>query len=294
MDITKVLIADRDRLTAQTVENILQENHCEPVTELSKDDAIRRISQENFPFVIVDPSPQPNVRPAIIAFRRNAAMNGNYTYITVASRDRTLEDSLSKGANNFIKVPVKKSELSEIIKDGQRLLRFYKFLKENEEDNSIPSVGSMMGRSDIIQVLLSSIDRADRYGEKTYILQTELEYINELRDAMGANLFEQFYTGFTREVIRVRRQSDLFGRLKEGLFSIIMQRPVSDREPIDAAARMHQNLQRFIDNATEFSQFPIRMVMRSMSIPTGQIVANHVVANGAGQTLEPQNDDILY
>lgn len=294
MDITKVLIADRDRLTAQTVENILHEHKCEPVTELSKDDAIRRISQEDFPFVIVDPSPQPNVRPAIIAFRRNAAMNGNYTYITVASRDRTFDDSLSKGANNFIKVPVKKSELTEIITDGQRFLRFYNFLKTNEESDGIPNVGSMMGRTAVIQVLLSSIDRADRYGEKTYILQTELEYVDELRDAMGANLFEQFYNGFTKEVIRVRRQSDLFGRLKESLFSIIMQRPISDREPIDAAARMHQNLQRFIDNATEFSQFPIRMVMRSMAIPTGKIVAEHVVANSAGMTLEPQHEDILY
>lgn len=294
MDTTKVLIADRDRITAQTVESILKDNHCEPTTELSKDDAIRRISEENFPFVIVDPSPQPNPRPSIIAFRRNASMNGCYTYITVASRDKTFDDSLDKGANNFIKVPIKTSELTQVINDGKRFLRFYNFLRETETKNDIPCDGTIMGSAALTQVLLSSIDRADRYGERTYLLHTEVEYLAELKDAMGADLYQSFYTSFTNEVIRARRQSDLFGRLKDGLYSFIMQRPINDREPVDAAARMQQNLQRFLDNATEFAHFPIRMTMRSMAIPTGKIVADLVVCNEAGATLEPQNANVLY
>ena len=142
----------------------------------------------------------------------------------------------------------------------------------------------MMGCESIVQVLLSSIERADRYGEKTYMLEARIDNLNGLKQQMGEETFKQFYMAFVDTFKRIRRQSDLFGRMTEDRMVIIMQRPISDREPVDATARMHLSLDRFIKTATQFEQYPISVSMQTLCIPSGSIVATHFIENGAALT----------
>lgn len=275
----KIIVVDRDRMAAQTIESVLKTNNFEAVVELAKEGAIKRVASGEGYFVIVDPSPQPDPRPFIIALRRNLPTRDAYVYIAVTSRDDMADNCLKRGANGFLNKPIRADQVNEMLVNGKRFIAFHNWLKRNENNNTVPSMGCLMGCESITQVLLSSIERADRYGEKTYLMEIRIPQMTHLKELMGVQKFEEYYKEFIQAFIHIRRQSDLFGRLAEDRFCIIMQRPVNDREPIDATERMRQNLERFIQNVPEYQDYPLRLFIQTLCIPTGAIVSSFDLAN---------------
>ena len=285
MTVSNIVIVDRDRQAAHTAQTVLEKAGQIAHIELAKEGAIKKVASGESNMVLVDVAPQLDPRPFVIALRRNLPARDSYVYIALSSRDITPEEAIRRGCNCFVSKPTRQDEIQALLENGNRFINFYNWLNRNEENNNVSSLGAMMGCESVVQVLLSSIERADRYGEKTYMLEAKIDNARALEEQMGQQRFTEFYRDFAETFKRIRRQSDLFGRLTADRFVIIMQRPISDREPVDATARMHLSLDRFIKTATPYQDFPVSVSVQTLCIPSGEIVANHHSANQKAETL---------
>lgn len=276
--VPKVLVVDRDRASSQTILDALKKGNVESIAELGKDNAIQMVGEQGYNIVYVDPTPQPDVRPFIIALRRMSGRNKKYVYVIVGTRDKTRNDILNIGGNNHFSKPISPSEIAPCIENATRFLNFVAKVQSFEEDDTVVSQGGLMGRACLSQVLYSAVDRADRYGERAYVMDIKFDNIDVLKNQLGEEGYAAYMTNFTKELRKIRRHSDLIGRFDPHHFVLIMQRPVNDREPVDATARMAMNITQILQSDA-FKSNPAKITLSTMSIPVGEIIADHIATN---------------
>lgn len=271
----KILVVDRDEVCVQLLKAKLESLGQEVIEDIAKNSAVERISNDKFDIIMLDPSPLSSARPLILSARR--ATRG-YPYIFLLSETINAEEAMKAGANDLIAKPLDASSLPQKIDNAVSLVKLTKRIGDDSED--FPSAGGVIAKSAFNQLYLSALDRADRYGERTYLLQISVHNYREIRDMDGVYAAEFAVANLCKYLVLLRRQSDIIGQTAKYEYTLLLQRPIYETEPLEAASRFAESLAKF-DDIVSSSNAPVDVAVTLIEIPSGREVVRYIVRPGS-------------
>jgi CheY-like chemotaxis protein len=267
----KILVVDRDDVTTQLIKSRLEPMGHAVAQEANKNEALGRVKAEKFDLLFFDPSPLRDARPTLMNIRRGAP---KYLYILLMGEEISRTDALKAGANDVFVKPYNPANLNQVVTCAEHLLGLVARIGDSSED--FPSGGGVIAKSAFNQLFLSALDRADRYGESTFILFISLSNYNDIKTLDGPKAADHAAALLSRNLVRLRRQSDIIGQTAKNEYALLLQRPQYPSEPLDAAARFAQNLAQVADMGESGAQ-DIEFTVSLVNIPEGQKVLEQKV-----------------
>lgn len=272
----KILFVDHEQVSAELAKAHLAPVGHEVVYEPSKAAMMPHIESETYDVVMLDPAPMKDPRSLILDIRQNAV---RYPYIIWASEDAQPEAKKS-GANHFLSKPLDKAALDDALDHAAALIKLVTRIGDISED--FPSAGGVISKSAFNQLFLSAMDRATRYGEASYVLFISIENYADIAQKEGHSEAEVAVAKLSQALVKLRRQSDIIGQTGVNEYALLLQRPVYESEPMDAANRFIQSLGDMSDlfeATTTSSEIGVRL----MSVPDGHLVISHDVTKKIGE-----------
>ncbi len=268
----KILVIDRDTLSTQLIKSRLEVKGHQVVEESVKNNALQRLEKEPFDTVFIDPAPLNNARPVVLGIRR--AVRG-YPYVVLISQDIAPEEALRSGANDIMTKPLDHSALDRMMGNAERLTSLIRRIGDEKED--FPSAGGVIAKSAFNQLFLSCIDRADRYGERSFLVFIAVKNYQEIIGLDGAYSAEYATAKLSQYLVRLRRQSDIIAQTGKSEFCLMLQRPMYETEPMEAANRFADALRRF-DDICATDKVKVEVSVSLVDLPIGNKLVEHVVS----------------
>lgn len=267
----RVLAVDRDEMTLQMITSKLEGKGHQVFQETSKNNAMDRLASETFDMIVLDPTPLTSPRPVILNIRRSV---GNYPYIFLLSETATQEEAIKAGTNDVLNKPVDAALFDKKVENAVFFSELVERIGDDSED--FPSAGGVIAKSAFNQLFLSAIDRADRYGEKTYVLFISLSNYQEIYDLDGAYAAEYSVAKLSQYLVRLRRQSDIIGQTAKYEYALLLQRPLYETEPVEAANRFAEAISKY-DGFSSNGLSNAEVTVSLIEIPIGHKVVEHVI-----------------
>ncbi len=267
----KILIVDRDVSNAELLTARLDGKGHRVVQEVAKNTAVDRIASEGFDLIFLDPAPLTSPRPLVLNIRRGMR---SYPYIVMMSGSTSTEEALKAGTNDLLSKPIDPQKLESILVNAYNLTELVRRIGDDSED--FPSAGGVIAKSAFNQLFLSAIDRADRYGERTYVLFISLSNYGEILQLDGHYMAEYAVAKLSQYLVRLRRQSDIIGQTAKNEYALLLQRPLYETEPVEAANRFAEALSKF-DASLPDGKRSIEITISLIEIPVGATVTEHVI-----------------
>jgi len=132
-----------------------------------------------------------------------------------------------------------------------------------------PSAGGVIAKSAFNQLFLTALERGDRYGELTYLLRVYISNIQDIHDMDGPYASGYAAAELSRQLVLMRRQSDIIGQTDKGEYCLMLLHPQSEQEPKEAAKRFADTLDRaHLDNVPGAVQ--PKLSVELVSLPLGR------------------------
>jgi len=268
MVLMKILVIDRDRTSLETVESLCSENdNIDLTVETTKNAAMERLKNERFDAIFIDPAPQNDeLRPFIIGMRR---MCEAYTPIIVTSHKLDEADAKKAGAADILPKPIDRDVFCQLITNIQSFSLFYK--KLNDETDHFPSADGVISKPAFNQIFISCLDRADRYGDKTFLMFTRIENIDDIRQKHGPEIANDLCDKLKYYTTKTRRLSDIAGRTGANEICLMLLRPNNDEEPMLAVERLSESI-KGCHNLIAVDDVSATVSVSLMAIPSGEIL----------------------
>ena len=263
----KIMLIDRDRDVVEAVEGICREmDGVELTIEPIKNNAIDAARADHYDAIFFDPAPKnEEMRALMIGVRRG---NPNYTPVIVMSHQLSLDESRAAGANDYIQKQFDADGFKKKLENLKKLSGFNKQLADESID--FPSKDGVISKSAFNQIFISCLDRADRYGEETYLSFATVKNIDEIRAQHGDDVANDICENLKKYTMRIRRLSDIAGRTAENQICLMLTRPANADEPRMAITR-------FADSMSEYAELisvgdaKAIISVEMMAIPSGEI-----------------------
>lgn len=267
----KVLIIERDEVAAQLLKSKLIPLGCEVFIEMNKNDGMARLGSERFDILFIDPTPVKTARPAVFDIRRTAR---SYAYVFLTVPEITQEMALREGVNDSFPKPFAASQVDGKVKNAERMLKLLRHMGDDSID--FPSSGGVIAKSAFNQLFLSGVDRAGRYGERTFILFITVANYDELLKLDGKQGADYTAAMLSKQLVHTRRQSDIIGQIAKNEYALLLQRPSHANEPIEATNRFAETIANGILNESQ-NIGPAQIRLTLVDIPVGSKVKEHLV-----------------
>lgn len=274
----KILIVDRDDLATQLAKSRLEPLGHKVTQEPVKNNVVERLTSEQYDIIMLDPAPLNSARPLVLNVRRSV---GYYPYIFLLSDTLSREEAIKCGTNDIMSKPLDPQVLDEKIDNSARLLRLVKRIADDSED--FPSAGGVIAKSAFNQLFLSGIDRADRYGERTFVLFISMSNYNEIYQMDGPYAADYAVAKLSQYLVLLRRQSDIIGQTAKYEYALLLQRPIYETEPVDAANRFAESLAGIGDIVSNGS-VRVEITISLVDLPVGAKIVEHVIVPGHSKT----------
>lgn len=272
----KILIVDRENITTQLMKARLEPLGHKIMDEPVKNNALDRLATEKYDMIFLDPAPLTSARPLILNLRR---ASGNYPYIVQMSSEISLTEAIQSGANDRLAKPVDPEALDEKVQNAKFLTALIKRIGDDSED--FPSAGGIIAKSAFNQLFLSAIDRADRYGERTYIVFIGVTNYRDIYEREGPYAADYAVAKLSQYLVRLRRQSDIIAQTAAFEYALLLQRPLYETEPKEAAARFAEAIATFSDLFTVGEIAP-EVSIKLIDLPVGsRILEHHITKDSA-------------
>lgn len=267
----KVLVIDRESITTQLMSNRLEPLGHKITEEPVKNNAVERLANETYDMIFIDPSPLTSARPIILNLRRSAS---NYPYIVQMGGENTQIEAIQAGANDIISKPIDPDALDIAVDNARFLTNLIERIGDDTED--FPSAGGIIAKSAFNQLFLSAIDRADRYGERTFIVFINITNYQAMYEAEGPYAADYTVAKLSQYLVRIRRQSDIIAQTSASEFALLLQRPMYETEPVEAANRFAEALTSFSDLFEKEGHAP-EVTVQLTDLPVGSRIVDHTI-----------------
>ena len=267
----KVLVIDRDALSTQLIRSKLEGQGHIVEEESVKNNALERLGRESFDVVMFDPAPLNNARPIVLGIRRSVS---NYPYVVLMSHDMEKDDAIKSGSNDVMVKPLNAAHLDRIMENAARLTALIREVGDESED--FPSAGGVIAKSAFNQLFLSCIDRADRYGERSFLLFIGIKNRESILESDGPYAAEYATAKLSQYLVRLRRQSDIIAQIGKSQYCLMLQRPIYDSEPMDAANRFAEAMNRLEDICANEGGH-VEVSVELIDMPVGNLLADHTI-----------------
>lgn len=268
----QVLIIDRDESSANLIKSRLEPvGHRVGIHADKSTESLMSLGREGWDVIFLDPTPLTNAKPLIQTLRRSMRQ---YPYTIMMSSSLGRPEALSSAMNDFLAKPVDPNLLDIKLENAARLIALMKHMGDDSED--FKSAGGVIAKSAFNQLFLSGIERADRYGESSFLLFFTLSnytYIASTDSEVEADIS---VAKMAKHLVRLRRQSDIIGQTRRNEYVLLMQRPAYESEPVDAANRFAEALSKCLDIAgTPLIEAEVKVTL--IDLPTSSIVVEHTM-----------------
>jgi PleD family two-component response regulator len=265
----KILVIDRDEVLGALIKSRLEPVGHRVTLMPSKPDGLEKIASQDFDLVFIDPSPQTNPKPMIVNLRRQIRYN---PYMVLLSDTFSFSDALSHGLNDLLIKPVDPKQIDLKVENAARLSSIMKQMMDTSED--FPSAGGIISKSAFHQLFLSCIDRADRYGERSFALYISIANYRALCVSHGQDEADIAVARLAQHLVRLRRSSDIIGQTRIHEFGLLLLRPNDDQEPVEAANRFADTLSRYQDLAAG-RNMQVELNVSLIDLPCASLMASH-------------------
>lgn len=265
----KILIIDREDISSQLMKTRLEPLGHKIMDEPVKNNALDRLAKESYDVIFLDPAPLTSARPLILNIRRAAK---NFPYIILMSPTTTLAEAIQSGANDCISKPVDPALLDQKLDNAKNLSSLISRIGDDKED--FPSAGGIIAKSAFNQLFLSALERADRYGERTFIVFISLKNYSDIAEKEGPYAAEYAAAKLSQYLVRLRRQSDIIAQTAPSEYALLLQRPLYETEPREAANRFAEAIAKLTD-LFELGQNAPEISVKLVDVPVGEILTNH-------------------
>ena len=262
----KIMVIDRDREAVEEIEKICADiDGLELVIEPIKNNAIEMVRQDAYDAIFFDPAPQNELRPFVIGARRGIA---HYNPIIVMSHQIDAKKAAEMGGNDALNKPIDVASFKKCLENMRNLKELITSLSDESID--FPSKEGVISKSAFYQIFISCLDRADRYGEETYLTFATLKNVNEIRAEHGDAVVDEMCENLKKYVMRIRRLSDIAGRTAPEEVCLMLTRPSTADEPAMAIRRFAESIAEYIELIGVGDAKPVVNV-RMMALPRGEM-----------------------
>lgn len=267
----KALIVDRDMPTAEMIAETLAKHGVECVIEPLKNAAFERMRSEDFDAIFIDPAPQADVRPMIIGMRRG---NKNYPSIILTGHTMSQASAHGFGANDGLAKPLAEDKVVEAMFNCARVRALYR--QFGDESTDYPSRDGIIAKSAFNQLFITCLDRADRYGEKSFLINVTISNFGQIKGECGGDKANEICDSLKKYIARIRRLSDIIGQTADHEFTVMMLRPAREDEPMMAVNRFANEF-REVHDLISTTSIPVELDISLLCLPSGVIVEKHLV-----------------
>ena len=268
----KILVIDREELSYNLLKARLETVGHQVTYFPLKSEGSLELGRADYDIVLIDPSPQMNAKPMVVNIRRNIRY---YPYMILMSETLNKDGALAAGFNDFLPKPLDLADLDAKVENADTFLSAVRHLRDDSED--FPSAGGVIAKSAFNQLFLSCIDRADRYGEVTYVLFIGLKNYKQLLVQAGEYEAQIAAAKMAQHIVRLRRASDIIGQVSANEYALLLLRPIDEREPVEAAGRFADSLSKCADIMSK-PNMDVEITVSLMEIPSGQKIISHNVS----------------
>ncbi len=267
----KILIIDSDVAASNLLKSrLLPLGHNVEIIE--KNDDMDRVISDGWDIIMFDPSPLTTLRPTVSGMRR---ANRRSAYMIMLSRSLGFQDALTAGFNDFLAKPLDMNLMLDKIDHAATLMSIQRHLNDDKVD--FPSAGGVIAKSAFNQLFLACLDRADRYGEMAHIIFITIDNYSEIAAEAGAYDANLVSAKLANHLVRLRRQSDIISQTKENEYALLLLRPMTESEPLEAAHRFAESLSKCTDIPYD-QRMPVNVKVFLMRLPTGETGVEHRMA----------------
>lgn len=264
----KILIVDRDDIAAHLIKSRL-----EPLghtVEIHPDKSnLEDVVRLGWDIVFIDPSPMTSIQPMAMQVRRASRNN---LYMVLLSNTLSFSDAVGAGFNDAVSKPLDPTAVLDIVERAEFMNNLLRHLSNDEID--FPSAGGVIAKSAYNQLFLSCIDRAGRYGETANTIFITFKNFKEITAKDGSYDAEMIAAKLAQHLVRIRRQSDIIAQVRENEYALLLLRPMSESEPVEAANRFAESLSKCIDLPTT-PYMDVELNVTLLSLPQGKKVVEH-------------------
>ncbi|MCK5384873.1 MAG: DNA-binding response regulator [Alphaproteobacteria bacterium] len=268
----KILIVDREEITTQLMTNRLEPLGHKITHEPVKNNAVERASKENYNLIFVDPAPLTSARPVILNLRHKA---GKYTYIVQMGSSITRLEAIKCGANDALSKPIDPENLDNAVNNARSLVKQIQRIGDDSTD--FPSAGGIISKSAFNQLFLSAIDRADRYGERSYVVFFGIKNHRAICESEGPYAADCLSAKLSQYLVRLRRQSDIIAQTESFEYALLLQRPMYETEPKEAANRFAESIGGYEDLFEKEGIAP-EFYIDLIDLPIGSQIISHTLS----------------
>ncbi len=226
---------------------------------------------EKIDIFCVNPDLLTDVKGFILSIKRQSL---NTPYFFLLKSGLGPEDIAKKGANDAVVRDCSEQDLYAKLLNVQN----YHAIEAAIGNDSIdfPSAGGVIAKSAFNQLFLSALERADRYGERSYILFISINNYQNILALDGAYTADFAVAKLSQYLVRLRRQSDIIGQTAKNQYALLLQRPLFETEPLEAAKRF---IKSFSENPGVFSEgtSDIEVSVSLVEFPSGAVIVDQII-----------------
>ena len=267
----KALIIDRDTDTAEMIAATLANHQIEAVIEPIKNKAFDLMRQNDFDAIFIDPAPQSDIRPMIIGMRRG---NKNYPSVILTGHTMSVETAQGFGANDGLTKPLNPDLVIKSLYNCARIRALYR--QFGDESTDYPSRDGVIANSAFNQLFITCLDRADRYGEKSFLINVNVRNFGIIRADEGDEKATEIAGLMKKYITRIRRLSDIIGQTDDHEFTVMMLRPARADEPLMALNRFASEFAE-VHDLISISKTTVEIEISLICIPSGEVIEQHLV-----------------
>jgi CheY-like chemotaxis protein len=266
----RILVVDRDAITAQLVSSKMTTLGHSVTEEPNKNEATDQLEQGDFDAIFIDPAPLSNPRPLMMNLRRASK---KWPYVVLLSSDENIEELRTSGANEVLQKPIDIETIDRIATSAERLTKLVDHMGDESED--FPSAGGVIAKSAFNQLFLSCIERADRHGAGAYMIFVRLNNYKDIMETDGPYAAEFANAQMSQQLVRLRRQSDIIGQTGKNEFCLLILMPQNEDEPKMAAQRFADSFENFEDICVNEGQ-KVEIEVSLVALPRGVEIFRHI------------------
>ncbi|MEK7801070.1 MAG: response regulator [Pseudomonadota bacterium] len=267
----KILIIDRDEVTSNLIKSrFLPLGHTVEI-QAGRGENFDAVLAQGWDMIFFDPSPLQIVKTTLMSMRRAVRRS---VYMVLISESLTLVDALAAGFNGFLHKPTNTEDVMATLDCAERLNGIQRVLASTDED--FPSAGGVIAKSAFNQLFLSCLDRADRYGETANVIFISFDNYLTVATNDGTYDAEMVSAKLAQKLVGMRRQSDIIAQIRKNEYALLLLRPMTDAEPIDAAHRFLESLAKCNDLPTN-PIMDVNIRVSLMAMPSGHTPVDHTV-----------------
>jgi len=266
----KILIIERDAMFSNLLAGKIRAAGHEVIEKQVKSDGLEALGTNHVDAVYFDPSPLVDPKPLLLQVRRSV---NNYPYMVMMGEKMTSEAAIKAGCNDGLAKPLDPQALKVTLDNAERMTQLV--TRMGDENYDFPSSGGVISKSAFNQLFRSAIDRVSRYSELSHVLLISIQNYDDIKLDDGKYAADYAVSKLAQNLVRLRRQSDILGQTNTSEYSILLQRPQSETESMDAAKRFASALEEQHD-ITSNGTTDLIVDVSLVHLPNGSLDFSHM------------------